>query len=221
MGETAEAAIFYEQAMKLHPEAGLTIPLAAFYAALGRDQDARAMVEMHTKKQGAVLPDVGASMFSNPFRDRAIVDRYAEGLLKAGLAPGRISGGYFPASKENQLTGEEIKSLLLGSKITGIDRDGQQWWVDREKNGEFTWRGPALKDPVTQKIISAPTLAGPNSDRGKSRIEGDMICHQFEKSYWGLEFCGTVFRNPKRTNESKDEYFFCNDIGFEPFSLVR
>jgi TolB-like protein/class 3 adenylate cyclase/Flp pilus assembly protein TadD len=221
MGETAEAATFMEQALKLHPEAGPTTALAAFYAALGRDQDARAMVEIHRKKQGAGLPDVGASMFSNPFRDRAIVDRYAQGLLKAGLAPARISGGYFPASKENQLTGEEIKNLLLGSKITGINRDGQQWRVDREKNGEFTWRGPALKDPVTQKIISAPTLVGPNSDRGKSRIEGDMICHQFEKSYWGLEFCGTVFRNPKGTNESKDEYFFCNDIGFEPFSLVR
>jgi adenylate cyclase len=222
MGETAEAATFNEQAQKLHPEAGNAIPLAAFYALLGRDQDARSMIEMLRKKQGAALSDVGATMFSNPFRDRTIVDRYAQGLLKAGLAPSRrVSGGYFPAFKENQLTGEEIKSLLLGSKITGIDRDGQQWWVDREKNGEFTWRGPALKDPVTQKIISASTPTGPYSDLGKSRIEGDMICQQFQKSYLGLEFCGTVFRNPKGTNESKDEYFFCNDIGFEPFSLVR
>ena len=221
MGEIAEAATFFEQAQKLHPEAGIALPLAAFYALLGRDQDARSMIDMLRKKQGAALLDVGATMFSMPFRDRAIVDRYAQGLLKAGLAPsGRVSGGYFPAYKENQLTGEEIKSLLLGSKITGIDRDGQQWWVDRKENGEFTWRGPALKDPVTQKIISASTLAGPNSDRGKSRIEGDMICHQFEKSYWGLEFCGTVFRNPEGTNESKDEYFFCSDIGFEPFSSV-
>jgi adenylate cyclase len=221
MGEIAEAATFMEQALKLNPEATSTVTLAAFYTALGRDQDARAMLEMRRKKQGAVLPGVGVVMFGMPFRDRAIVDRYAEGLLKAGLAPARISGGYFPASKENQLTGEEIKSLLLGSRITGIDWDGQQWWVDRKKNGEFTWRGPALRDPYTQKIISAPTLAGPNSDRGKSRIEGDMICHQFEKSYWGLEFCGTVFRNPKGTNESKDEYFFCNDIGFTPFSLMK
>ena len=221
MGEIAEAATFYEQALKLNPEATGTISLAGFYAALGRDQDARAMLEMRRKKQGAVLPGVGLVMFGMPFRDRAIVDRYAEGLLKAGLAPARISGGYFPAFKENQLTGEEIKSLLLGSRITGIDWDGQQWWVDLKKNGEFIWRGPALRDPYTQKIISAPTLAGPNSDRGKSRIEGDMICHQFQKSYWGLEFCGTVFRNPKGTNESKDEYFFCNDIGFKPFSLLR
>jgi tetratricopeptide (TPR) repeat protein len=218
MGEIAEAATFFEQAQKLHPEAGIKLPLAAFYALLGRDQDARAMFG-RTKQQTALL-NVGVVMFGMPFRDRAIVDRYAEGLLKAGLAPARISGGYFPASKENQLTGEEIKSLLLGSRITGIDQDGQQWWVDREKNGEFSWRGTALKDPYTRKIISAPTQTGPNSNRGKSRIEGDMICDQFQKSYWGLEFCGTVFRNPKGTNESKDEYFFCNDIGFKPFSLV-
>ena len=219
MGEIAEAATFMEQALKLNPEAGLTIPLAAFYASLGRDQDARSMIEMLRKKQGAML-SVGGALFGMPFKDRAIVDRYAQGLLKAGLAPARISGGYFPAFKENQLTGEEIKSLLLGSRITGIDQDGQQQWWNYKNNGEFTWRGPALKDPITQKIVSAPTLAGPNSDRGKSRIEGDMICHQFQKSYWGLEFCGTVFRNPKGTKGSKDEYFFCNDIGFTPFSLV-
>jgi adenylate cyclase len=221
MGEIAEAATFMEQAQRLNPESPLTIVLAAFYADLGRDQDARAMVEMSTKKTG-FRPNMELAMFGMPFRDREIVDRYAEGLLKAGVAPARISGGYFPASKENQLTGEEIKNLLMSSRITGIDQDGQQWWVDREKNGEFTWRGPALKDPITNKIISSsPTQTGPNSDRGKSWIEGDAICQQFEKLYWGLEFCGTVFRNPRGSNESKDEYFFCNDIGFEPFSLVR
>jgi hypothetical protein len=178
------------------------------------------MFEIRRKKAPAPS-DVSVAMFIHPFRDRAVGDRYAEGLLKAGFAPAKISGGYFPAFKENQLTAEEIKSLLFGSRITGTDWDGQQWWVDRKKDGEFTWRGPALKDPFTQKIVSAPTLAGLNSDHGKSRIEGDMICHQFQKSYWGLEFCGTVFRNPKGTPEGKDEYFFCNDIGFTPFSLVQ
>ncbi|MEW6669702.1 MAG: adenylate/guanylate cyclase domain-containing protein [Thermodesulfobacteriota bacterium] len=218
MGEIAEATTIIEQREKLNPEAGGGGLLPAFYALLGRDQDARAMVEMDRKKRGGRLPDMGASMFGLAFSDRAIGDRYAEGLLKAGYAPAKISGGYFPAFKENQLTGEEIKNLLMGSRITGIDRDGQQWWVDREKDGEFTWRGPALKDAFTQKIISSPTQ---NSDRGKSRIEGDTICHRFEKLYWGLDFCGTVFRNPKGTSETKDEYFFCNDIGFTPFSLVR
>ena len=220
MGEIGEAVTILEQAEKLNPETGAEGLLAAFYAALGRDQDARTIFEMLRKKRGGRMPSVGASMFGLPFSDRAIGDRYAEGLLKAGYAPAKISGGYFPAFKENQLTGEEIKNLLMGSRITGI-KDGQQWWVDREKNGEFTWRGPALKDPLTRKIISAPTQTGPNSDRGKSWIEGDTICHQFEKLYWGLEFCGTVFRNPKGSNESKDEHFFCNDMGFQSFSLVR
>jgi adenylate cyclase len=221
MGEISEAATFMEQAIRHNPEAGLTTGLAALYALLGRDQDARAMLKALRKKQGGRRCDIGVIMFGMPFRDSAIGDRYAEGLLKAGFAPAKVSGGYFPAFKENQLTGEEIKSLLLGSRITGIDQDGQQWWIDRQKNGEFTWRGPALKDPYTQKIISPPTQTGLNSDRGKSRIEGNTICHQFEKLYWGLEFCGTVFRNPKGTNERKDEYFFCNDIGFTPFSLEK
>jgi adenylate cyclase len=221
MGEIAEAVTILEQTEKLKPGAGAGGHLLpAFYALLGRDQEARARVEMLRKKQGGRLTDVGAFMFNLPFSDRAIGDRFAEALLKLGYPPGKISGGYFPAFKENQLTGEEIKDLLMGSRITGI-KDGQQWWVDREKNGAFTWRGPALKDPVTQKIISGAAQSGQNSDRGKSWIEGDTICHQFEKLYWGLEFCGTVFRNPKGTNESKDAYFFVNDIGFEPFSLVR
>jgi adenylate cyclase len=221
MGEIAEAVTILEQTEKLNPGAGAGGLLPAFYALLGREQEAQAMVEVLKKKRGGRLPDIGASMFVFAVSDRAIGDRFAEGLLKAGYPPARISGGYFPAFKENQLTGEETKDLLMGSRITGIDQDGQQWWVDREKNGEFTWRGPTLKDPITQKIISAPTQGGPNSDRGRSWIEGDTICHQFERLYWGLEFCGTVFRNPKGTSETKDEYFFCNDIGFRPFSLVR
>jgi hypothetical protein len=127
----------------------------------------------------------------------------AEGLIKAGL---KGPSGYYPAFKENQLTGEEIKRLLFGSKITGIELDdGQQWWVDQGKNGEFTWRG-----------------SGPiSSDTGISRIEGDMICTRYQKRLWGLELFSTVFRNPRGTYESKDEYFFCTDIGFTPFSLVK
>ena len=220
MGKTAEAATFMEELGKLNPKIGPLTPLAAFYALLGRDQDARAIVEMDRKKTG-VGSNIEALMFNIPFKDCALLDRLAEGFREAGLSPGRISGGYCPACKENQLTGEEIKSLLMGLRITGNDRDGQQWWVDREKNGEFTWRGRSEKDPVTRKIISYPTAEGLMSDHGKSWIEGDTICHQFEKRYWGLEFCGTVFRNPKGTSETKDEYFFCNDIGFRPFSLVR
>ena len=120
------------------------------------------MVEIRKKGPG-FRNNLEGAMFLRPFKDREVADRYAGGLLKAGLAPAKISGGYFPAFKENQLTGEGIKKLLFGSKITGINlSDGQQWWTDCKKNGECTRRG-----------------SGPiSSDTGKSRIEGDMICTQ-------------------------------------------
>jgi TolB-like protein len=207
MGEIAEAAKLLEQMMRLNSEerGGPMALLAACYSLLGRDQDARAIIDLRRKNPMAG-PNVAVSMFGVPFKDRAVADRFADGLIKAGLPPGKIAGGYFPAFKENQLTGEEIKRLNFGSQITGIDPYGQwQWWLDKKKNGEFTWRG-----------------GGPiSSDTGKTRIDGDMECTQFQKNLWGLEFCQTVFRNPRGTYEGKDEYFSCTDYGFVPWSVVR
>jgi hypothetical protein len=142
-------------------------------------------------------------MYHYPFKERPITERYAESILKAGYPRGTISSGYFPAFKENQLTGEEIRNLLLGSTITGIDFGLGEWWIDYKKTGEFTWRSP------------------PDTDKGKTRIEGDMLCTQYSRNWWGLEDCMTVFKNSKGSREKKDEYFFTRDIGFQPFSLAR
>jgi tetratricopeptide (TPR) repeat protein len=203
MGNLEEAATLSEKALRLNPElTGAASWLAATYGLLGREKEARAALD--TWKKEYKEPKFPGIMFAYAFKDRLVADRFAEGMIKAGI-PGQPSG-YLPAFKENRLTGEEIKKLLFGSKITGINlSDGQQWWTDQKKNGECTWRG-----------------SGPiSSDTGMSRIEGDMICIQYQKRLWGLEYCGTVFRNPKGTYEGKDEYFFCNDIGFAPFSLVK
>ena len=206
MGEFGEAANLLEQALRLNPEerGGLLALLAACYSLLGRDQDARATIEFR-KKNPMAGPNVAESLFQVPLADHAVVGRFVEGLIKAGLPPGKIAGGYFPAFKENQVAGEEAKRLLIGSRITGIDRDGHQWWRDHKKNGEFNWRGGG---PIP-------------SDTGKCWIEGDLVYNQYKKRLWGIEYCGTVFRNPRGTKEGKDEYFFCTDIGFAPFSLVK
>jgi hypothetical protein len=147
-------------------------------------------------------------MNGTPFKDRAVAERYANGLLKAGVPPAKIPGGYFPAFKENQLTGEEIRSLLFGSSTTGYVFYPQQFWTNYKKNGEFTWEGPSV-------------MGGPVSDSGKSRIDDDMICWQNQKRFWGVEYCGTVFRYPGGSYEGKDEYFLCNDFGFSTFSVVK
>ena len=55
-------------------------------------------------------PSSLASIMSNyAFKDPAVANRFAEGIIKAGM-PGRPSD-YFPAYKENQLTEKEIKKL--------------------------------------------------------------------------------------------------------------
>jgi len=205
MGELEEAVGLFEKAMRLNPESAPTWArwIASFYGLLGRDQEARAALEMNKKVWGNRPFSLRIFMYYRPFKDRAVADRYAQGLLKAGIS-GKLND-YLPAFKENQLSGEEIKKLLFGSTITGISEDGQQWWMDLQKDGKFTSRGP---DPIF-------------SDIGKSRIEADMFCSQYQKSFGGVEFCGTVFRYPGGTPEGKDEYFGCSDFGFQTFSLLK
>jgi TolB-like protein/class 3 adenylate cyclase len=207
MGEIAEAAKLLEQAMRLDPEAqaGPMVTLAACYSLLGRDQDARTMIDLR-RKIPFTGPTVAETMYMFPLKDRTVADGFVQGLIKAGHPPGKIAGGYFPAFKENQLTGEEIKRVNFGRTITGIDPNGQQWWLDKKKNGELTLRVPGA--PIS-------------SDTGKTQIEGDLECIQFQKTFWGLEYCLTVFRNPRGTYEGKDEYFSCSDFGFTPWSVVR
>ncbi len=205
MGELEEAVGLFEKATRLNPESAPSWArwLASFYGLLGRDQEARAALEANKKVWGNRPFSLRIFMYYRPFKDRAVADRYAQGLLKAGISE-KLSD-YLPAFKENQLSGEEIKKLLFGSTITGIGEDGQPWWLDRQRNGEFTSRGPGLT----------------SSDNGKSRIEGDMLCSQYQKSFGGVEFSGTVFRYPAGTPERKDEYFWCSDFGFSTFSLMK
>jgi len=209
MEELEEAVGLYEKALRRNPENAPSWAggLAAYYALLGRDQETRALIESARKEMFAGPFTINLRYFMNsaPYKDRAVAERYVEGLLKAGVPPAKIPGGYFPAFKENQLTGEEIKSLLFGSKITGYIFYPQQFWINFKKNGEVAWRGPG----------SIP------SDTGKSRIEGDTICWQYEKRFGGVEYCATIFRYPGGSYEGKDEYFWCTDFGFSNFSVVR
>ena len=213
MGELGEAVGLYEKAIRLNPE---TIPwaggwyLAAFYALLGRDLEARSMFETIKKEKFDVPGTYNLRYFMNsaPYKDKAVAERLAEGLRKAGIPPANIPGGYFPAFKENQLTGEKIKNLLFGTKISGYVFYPQQFWVKFNENGEMTWNGLSIG-------------GGPTIESGKSRIEGDTICWQYEKRFGGVEYCATIFRYPGGSYEGKDEYFWCTDFGFGTFSVVR
>ncbi len=208
IGNLEEAATLVEKGIKLNPElTGMAAWLAAAHGLLSHEKEARAALDIYNKISPSGPRKIRNIMYYFPFKDRAVADRFAEGLAKAG-APGK-SLGYFRAYKENQLSGKEIESLLFGSTTTGPNRldmdDGQYWLVDRKKNGDSSYRGP---EPIP-------------FDTGKSRIEGDTVCQQYQKSWQGLEYCSTVFKNPGGTYNGKDEYLFCRDFGFMPFSVVR
>ena len=141
-------------------------------------------------------------MYIFPVKELSVLERIAEGYLKAGM-PGEPSG-YYKISKENKLTGKEIRELFFGRKVTGkAFMTGKQWWVERAKDGKAIIDG------------------GEGSDRGKSWIEDDMLCDQWNNLYDGLKDCWPIYRNPEGSPENFDEYLGVPDYGIYPFSLVE
>ena len=202
-GRYKEAIPFLERALKLNPK-GTPIYriLAVAYAQTGRVQEAKKMLDIGFKAWPPQMKNLRFVMYYSPSSDMQHMERLAEGYLKAGL-PGEPSGFYkiFP---EQKLTGEEIRSLVFGRKVMGIAlRTGKPWWIERSSDGEATIRN------------------GDNSDTGKSWIENDMVCDQWDNLYEGLKDCWPVFRNPEGAPEKNDEYIGVPDYGIYPFSQVQ
>ncbi len=192
-----------ERFIKYNPKAGFgPRMLAMLYAQVGRDQEARAMLDKGTKGWPASMKNVRFMMTTFPFKDLQIMERFAEGYIKAGL-PGEPSG-FYKISAENRLTGEEIRELFFGRKVTGFTlASGKQWWIERSQDGKATIRD------------------GDDSDTGKSWIEENMLCDQWDNLYEGLKDCWVVYRNPDGIPENNDEYLGAPGYGIYPFSPVE
>jgi len=198
-GQYEEAVTFSEQALENNPKANsLAATLAAAYGQLGRETEARAALERYIKSWGRIKPGLPTVMYAFPL-DTEHADRFAEGLLKAGL-PGK-PGGYYKISDNLRLTGEEIKSVFLGRKASGI-WGKSQWVINRPNDGDaIYWWGP--------KVIG----------NGKSWVEGDVLCDQWRDRYGGLSYCGDIYRNPQGTPQEKNEYVIIDDRGIWGCSL--
>jgi hypothetical protein len=192
-----------EKFIKYNPKAGFGyLTLALFYAQVGRDQEAQAMLDKGTKGWPASMKNVSFIMTLLPLKDLQVMERFAEGLIKADL-PGELSG-FYKISAENRLTGEEIRELFFGRKVAGLTpASGKQWWVERSKDGKA-----AIRD-------------GDNADIGKSWIEEDMLCDQWDNLYESLRDCWVIYRNPEGTPENSDEYLGAPGYGIYPFSPVE
>jgi len=215
MAQLEEAVNMFERALTHNPELrGLSAPLAAAYAHLGRDEEARLALINYTNEWSwwGQSPNLLRVMQFFPFRDLEVADRLADGLLKAGL-PGQPSG-YCKVSQEDKLTGEEIRPLVFGRTITGFSplkhASSPAWRIHRTKDGEITYQGDW---PFS--IEGAGSSAS-----GKSWIEGDMLCDQWKYIFRGLKYHMAVYRNPEGTPEMKNQYLFVTDFGIFPWSPV-
>jgi len=205
MRKYEKAATYFERSFKHNPDFYRVLPsLATTYAHLDRNQEARDALKNYLKKQPH-LENLRVLMQFYPFKDLEVADRFADGLLKAGLK-GRPSG-YYKILDENRLSGEEIKELVFGRRLI----IGRYVWRLRGELQDFTKDGE-----ITMHLFSD----GPVYDTGKGWIEGDMLCCHWETSLEGLTYCLTVFRNPEEMPEIEDEYIAVTDWGSFTFSVV-
>lgn len=172
------------------------------YAQAGRVEEARAKFDIGFKGFPPAIKNVRWFMTNWPFKDLQVTERFAEGYVKAGL-PGEPSG-FYKISEENRLTGEEMRNLFLGRKVTGFDLgSGKQWWVERSVDGKATIRD------------------GDKTESGKSWIEDNMLCDQWDNLYEGLKDCWAVYRNPEGSPEKYDEFLGAPGYGIYPFSQIK
>jgi tetratricopeptide (TPR) repeat protein len=195
-GDLQESLTLLERAKMLNPEYSTYVALlqSIMYGLQGRAEEARAAFEFFRKyKTDVSCPIFGLQRLVTgfPFMDLKKSDRIAEALGKAG-APSN-STDYCKVSRENLLKGAEIKKLLFGHKITGIDSlTGEQFWQEWDRNGESISVSRAIRD------------------KGKWWIEGDVLYGRLEKLTGGLLFTETIFHNPDGTKEQMNQYFFVN-----------
>ena len=201
MGQLEEALTVLERAAKLQPESAalLQTTFAVIYAHLGRVKEARKAIDPFIK----MGLNLRCLMFFFPEKDPEVERLYAGGLLKAGL-PGE-PGGYYKSTifQAHNLTEKEIKELVFGRTVSGFGVcSGKEWWMEYTEDGEVTFRDSEVYDS------------------GKSWIEGDKLCSQWENRYGGFKDCMRVYINPEGTAEMKDQYIGTAVYGFVPFSVV-
>ncbi len=192
-----------ERFIQYNPESSFGyLSLATTYANAGRIQDARKALEKGTKGWPPTMKSLRFVMTLWPFKELKILDRFAEGYLQAGL-PGEPSG-YYKITAENRLIGSEIRELFFGYQATGFTMDtGKPWQIERNKDG------------------AAKIQDGDKKDIGKSWIEDDMLCDQWDNLYEGLKDCWVIYRNPDGTAVGKDEYLGAPGYGVYPFSIIE
>lgn len=114
LGQYEKSIDFFERSLVHNPGVDDTyLLLAVSYALHGNEEKARESLNLFVKKSGwrHTLREIS---FFYPFKDRDVVERFANGLLKAGIT----GNGYYKIYEENRLNEKQLDKL-----ISGVDND--------------------------------------------------------------------------------------------------
>jgi adenylate cyclase len=203
MGNYEKAVEFAQRCLTLNPGlSGYASFTAASYAFLNQQKEAeKAWNIFKDSFPEGTFPTAKFMYGQSPYKDHKVFDRFIEGLVKAGFKGD--PSDYYIVNKKNKLNGQEIKKLIFGKVISGYSM-GNKWAVKTSRDGE----------------LESPNRSG-GIDKGKSWIEGDVICNRYETRYDGLKYCMDVYLNPEGDEISKSEYLALSDFGLYPFSVEK
>jgi adenylate cyclase len=201
-GRLEDAAATLEEAVRLSPDnPSPALALAATYGKAHRLAEARRAinaVDAIRIKQGGIpvtMDELYYRVKGSVFPQR---DRLIEGLRLAAV-PKWFESGPFDAQ---QLTAEEIDSLIFGHRIHGRSLSSGQ-----EHGASVFADGTA--------IMFGDWGAG----SGIARLDGDHLCFDWTT---GDANCGVFYRNIGGTKAKENEYiFFSHRSGGFPFSVAE
>jgi adenylate cyclase len=174
--------------------------LAAAHAHLGHTSEAAAArTELEAIGEAIGENESGLlAMHEFAFKQQSDIERLWKGLRKAGLPD-------FPFGMDakNQLTGDEIRSLIFGHEIRGRQVDPDEPYVRT----------------TTADGVGQVSIGSSFSSAGISRIEGNLMCTLLDANVNVI--CAAIFRNPGGTPEKQNEYDIVNPNNHLEFSRVK
>lgn len=139
-----------------------------------------------------------------PFRDTAVVDRMARGLVIAGI--GGQSLGYYSATENERLREADIRALMFGASAEGPSPfgDGASWSQVRTADGSM--------------FQNTPLGPAPQAHEAQSFIWNDQLCDQWTVKGRDIEACGTLYKL-SNSEVLPGSYLLANELGYFPFSI--
>ena len=205
-GQLKEAASMIERALTHNPKLPRPAPiLPAALAQLGLESRAKRALE-DFKKNWPFSFGFRSVMFNFPFQDPVVLDRFTNGIRKAGLIAPKFT--FYKFLPTYMLDEDEIGELLFGRKLEYV-----RYLLGSSNLVERTEDGKAIIRPPWE-------TSGRIYDNGQSWIEDGMICDQWEIIYLGSKNCLSVFRNPDGSPEMKNEYIAVSFFDFHILSPV-